>query len=250
MTTGVRVFKNANDLYYAVLEHLMFQVIERSKTNPTPTFALPTGNTMIPLYRLIAEREAELFIQQWKCFNLDEYYPITDETDALSFQSYLDQFFYGRLKGGVKKRRSLNGRTSDPIAECLKYESWIQNEGGIDLCILGLGRNGHIGFNEPGSEPLSRTHLVQLHPDTLMANFPNQMAEGKIPPFQQAMTMGIDSILESRHIIVIALGKAKAAAVRAAIEETPTRTCPASFLQDHFSVTWFLDHEAASLLTR
>jgi glucosamine-6-phosphate deaminase len=243
MSQPIQTFKNANDLYYAVHTHLQAKLDLHINQNHLPSLALATGNTMIPLYRIITEHQDALKTTHWKCFNLDEYYPITDETLSLSFARYMETFFYSRLKQPVYLREHLNGQTSDPAQECLRYEKKIQQEGGIDIAILGLGQNGHIGFNEPGSEPLSRTHLVQLHADTLIANFKTSAT-----PIQQAMTLGIDSILESRHIIVIALGKSKAAAVKAAIQETPTRTCPASFLQDHYSVQWFLDSDAASLL--
>ena len=239
-TRGISVFNTANELYYAAYQILLEQVAQKAGA---VNLALATGNTMIPLYHILTENEEALKIHQWNCFNLDEYYPLQNSQDRISFQHYMEQFFYSKLKKKTHSKNFLNGIAPDPTAECMRYEESIRRLGGIDICILGLGQNGHIGFNEPGTEPTARTHLVQLHADTLLANFKNQT-----PPVTQALTMGIDSILESRNILIIALGKSKAAAVRAAIEEPTTRTCPASFLQEHYAVNWLLDREAASLL--
>jgi len=233
-------FDNANALYYALIDAVASAVA--SVVAPPlaqgrrPVLALPTGNTMIPFYRLAVENADKLQTSQWECFNLDEYYPIDERNHADSFDAFMDRNFYSKLSKPVAFRKILNGRTSDPDEECRRYEALIAERGGIDLALLGLGSNGHIAFNEPGSEFDSSARLIELHPQTLLANS---------VPFTHAMTLGIGNLLTARKIFVVALGKSKAQAVKNAIREPESRTCPASALQRHPSVTWFLDPEAS-----
>ena len=154
----------------------------------------------------------------------------------------MNTFFYSRLKNLPQRFEIMDGTTKDPKEECENYERKIKECGGIDIALLGIGANGHIAFNEPGSEFDSRTRLVDLHPQTLMANFKGEA------PVTQAMTMGIGTLLEAKRIFIVALGKSKAQAVKSAMQEVPTRTLPASGLQKHPNVTWFLDQEAASFI--
>jgi glucosamine-6-phosphate deaminase len=221
-------FDNANSLYYALLD-------EFKRLPPAPTVALPTGNTMIPFYRLVSENRAQIHTESWTCFQLDEYTPITDDTRDLSFRSFLEKYFFSTNL--VKEAHFLE---NFPAPE--DYEKKIDEKGGLDVVLLGIGQNGHIAFNEPGSEPDSRTRLVTLHPQTLMANFKGTT------PIDQAVTIGIGTILSAKKIYIVALGKTKAAAVKASIRDPESRTCPASFLRRHPDVTWFLDQEAAELL--
>ena len=235
-------FDNANALYHALIDAISTAVTSIVAENRSPVIALPTGNTMVPFYRLAAEKEELLSISKWICFNLDEYYPVDAKSTNLSFKYYMDNHFYSRLKTPVFRSEILNGSNPDLHAECKSYEQKIKDCGGIDLAILGLGTNGHIAFNEPGSEFDSRTRPIELHPQTLMANF-----KGKAP-FTHALTMGIGTILEAKQIFVVAHGKNKAQAVEQSLRETPTRTLPATSLQSHSKVTWFLDQEAASFI--
>ncbi|NDG84164.1 MAG: glucosamine-6-phosphate deaminase [Proteobacteria bacterium] len=234
--------ENANALYYALIEHLGREVDTLVKAQRDPVIALPTGNTMIPFYRIASEQSERLKVSRWTCFSLDEYYPIPKYLDHLSFGAYLDQHFFSRLAVTPKARNSMNGRAENFMVECDAYEEKIRSAGGLDLAILGIGTNGHIAFNEPGSEFFSRTRAVALHPETLLSNFSGNA------PFTHALTLGIGTLLEAKKVIVVALGKSKAQAVRGAIREVPTRSLPASGLQTHPDVTWFLDSEAASLL--
>lgn len=221
-------FDNANSLYYALID-------EFKKLPASPNLALPTGNTMIPFYKLASEHRAELKTETWTCFQLDEYLPITPANQKLSFKYFLEQQF---LSTALVKETFFFQNFANPI----DYEKKIAEKCGLDLVLLGIGQNGHIAFNEPGSEPTSRTRVVTLHPDTLLANFKGA------PPFTEAVTLGIENILEAKKIFVIAQGKNKAEAVKRAIKDPQSRTCPASFLRRHADVTWFLDPEAAELL--
>ena len=243
MTPQIWRFDNANALYYALIDALSQALAPTLASGRDPVLALPTGNTMVPFYRIAAEAaEEKLQLNRWHCFNLDEYYPITPENQNYSFQAYMENHFYSRLKTPVRAAEFLNGATSDLNAECAAYEKKILAAGGLDVCMLGLGVNGHIAFNEPGSEFDSRTRPIELHPQTLMANFKGQA------PFTHALTLGIGTILSAKKIFIVALGKNKANAVKAAIKEHSSRMIPASGLQTHHDVTWFLDQEAASLI--
>jgi glucosamine-6-phosphate deaminase len=242
MNAQIWRFDNANALYYALVDSIASSLNSIVESGRDPVLGLPTGNTMIPFYRIAADSEAALQIEKWVCFNIDEYYPVRPETEKLSFRYYMDQNFYSRLKAPVKSREILNGSAPDLNAECAEYENKIKKAGGIDLLILGLGTNAHIAFNEPGSEFDSRTRPIELHPQTLMANFRGEA------PFTHALTLGIGTLLEAKQIFVIAHGKNKAQAVKEALTETPTRTLPATALQKHPNVTWFLDQEASSFI--
>ena len=235
-------FDNANSLYYALIDTLSQNVQEILAKGRKPTFALPTGNTAIPFYRLATENAEQLKVSEWVCFNVDEYFPIDDENAPKSFDAFMETHFYSRLSKPVHRREILNGRTWNPADECARYEKLIADAGGIDITILGIGTNGHIAFNEPGSEFDSRTRQVELHPETLMANFHGN------PLFTHALTMGIGNIIESKKVYVIALGKNKAQAVKCSIKDPETRNCPASGLRRNPNVTWFLDQDAANLV--
>ena len=235
-------FDNADSLYYALIDSLAATVTKITATGKNPVIALPTGNTMIPFYRLIIENSKRLQTEKWICFNLDEYFPIHDSNQNQSFDAFMELHFYSKLPLPVFQRKILNGKTLNPEQECIQYEADIQAQGGIDLCLLGLGMNGHIAFNEPKSDPRSQTRKVELHPETLMANFRGEAI------FTHALTLGIGTIRDAREIFIIALGKGKAHAVKAATQEPISILCPASHLQNHPQVTWFIDQDAADLI--
>jgi glucosamine-6-phosphate deaminase len=232
-------FDNANSLYYALIDEIASAVRPILESGRSPVIALPTGNTMIPFYHLAVEAEERLRIREWICFNLDEYHPLPSPDAPYSFRSYLERQFYSKLSPPPEKHFELDGTTTDPDLECLNHERRIRDAGGIDLALLGIGTNGHIAFNEPGSEFDSRSRLVHLHPETLLANFKGT------PPVHSAMTLGIGTLLEAKKVLVIAIGKSKARAVHSALIEPKSRMVPASALQDHPDLTWMLDQEAA-----
>lgn len=242
MNAQIWPFDNANALYYALIDALAKVIQPIVAEGRDPVLALPTGNTMIPFYRIAADSEELLKTAHWRAFNLDEYFPITPKNRGESFRNFMKANFYSRLSQPVRSMQFLNGSTHDPFGECLTYEEKLKHAGGIDICILGLGVNGHIAFNEPGSEFDSRTRIVELHPQTLMANFQARA------PISHALTMGIGTIMSSRKIFVIAHGKNKANAVKAALTEVASRTMPATILKSHPDVIWFLDQEASSLI--
>ncbi len=216
------------------------------RDKPDAVLGLATGGTMEPVYEaLIAMNRDGLSFAGVRSFNLDEYLGL-DPTHPMSYRATMHRIFFDHVDILPENTHLPNGTATDLTAESAAYENAIRQTGGIDLQILGIGRNGHIGFNEPGSTVNSRTRVVTLAPDTISANsrFFNRTEEQPV----QAITMGLGTILEARQIAILATGKSKARALDNAMRGPVTPDCPASFLQDHKSVSWIADNEAADLL--
>jgi glucosamine-6-phosphate deaminase len=189
---------------------------------------------------LLAEAHAQrrLSFARVTSFNLDEYCGLPADHPS-TFLAYMREKLFSLVDIDASKAHLPDGSAVDPDAVAAAYEASIAKAGGIDLQLLGIGQNGHIGFNEPGSPAISRTRRVSLSPLTLAANaadFPS----GEMPP-PHAITMGIATILEAREIILLATGAGKAAALEAAINGPVSENCPASFLRLHPHVTIVCD---------
>ena len=209
---------------------------------------LATGNTPLGLYKELIRlhRENGLDFSGVTTFNLDEYLGLSSD-DPQSFYQYTRRNFLNHINIDFKNVHIPDGSISSNFEEyCRSYEEAIKNAGGIDLQILGIGKTGHIGFNEPTSSLASRTRIKTLAKVTLEENQKTFGAKEKVPPC--AITMGIGTILESRHILLLAAGNSKAEAVSKAIEGPITSTITASALQLHEDVTVVLDEQAASRL--
>ncbi len=211
---------------------------------------LATGSTPIGVYRELVRlhREEGLSFRHVTTFNLDEYYPCLP-ADAYSYRRFMQEHFFGHIDIDPSRTHVPDGsleRTAVP-GHCAEYEAKIRAAGGIDLQIVGIGRTGHIAFNEPGASGASRTRLVTLHATTLSDNR-KLVPDGRIP--MQAITMGVGSILEARRVIMLVLGDHKRAIVREAVEGPVTTDVTASFLQNHVAAIAVLDEAAAGDLTR
>jgi glucosamine-6-phosphate deaminase len=219
-------------------------IVRLIRSKPHAVLGLATGGTMEPVYaRLVAaHRRGEVSFAQITTFNLDEYVNLPAGHPG-SYRATMDSLLFDHVD--IDKTRTFLPDASGPAVQAgERYEALIEAAGGIDLQLLGIGRNGHIGFNEPGSPKTSRTRVVDLHSDTLDANarfFPDR------PVPASAMTMGIGTILAAREIALVATGEGKADAVRRSSFGGFNPDCPASALQEHDRVTWFLDTEAAGL---
>lgn len=194
------------------------------------TVGLPTGNTPIPFYNaligLFLEREIDF--KRIHTFNLDEYMDLPPYHPN-SYRAYMEDHLFRYVDLPKENIYFLNGMSRDWKNTCMKYEASIRQQGGLDLQVLGLGMNGHIAFNEPGTEKESRTRMVRLSERTLQENaklFPDPK---EAPQF--ALTMGIQTILEAGKIILLAAGSSKANAVYESLCEPPDLRLPASFLQ-------------------
>lgn len=211
---------------------------------------LPTGRTPVALYHELAAlyTSGRADFSQVTTFNLDEFLGIPPSHPG-SYRSFMEAHLFSRVNISPSRQHFLNGDAGDPEAECARYEREIEDAGGIDLQILGIGTNGHIGFNEPAPELQSRTHRVTLKAETRRSNAALFGGDAtKVPP--EALSMGMATILGARAIVLLATGRAKAACVERVINGPLTTQMPASFLQLHHEVDVMLDEAAAEKLTR
>ncbi|RDJ27785.1 glucosamine-6-phosphate deaminase [Bosea caraganae] len=207
---------------------------------------LATGGTMVPLYAhlVAAVRAGRLSLSAVTSFNLDEYVGVAPQMPA-SFHAYMRLHLLDEADLDPARAHVPDGMAPDLTAEASRYEMAITRAGGIDLQVLGIGANGHIGFNEPGSDFGSRTRVLELSEATRRANAAD-FPDGAVP--ERALTMGIATILEAREIVLLAIGAKKAAAIAAAIEGPLSPNCPASALRLHAQVRIICDKAAASQL--
>jgi glucosamine-6-phosphate deaminase len=211
---------------------------------------LPTGRTPLPTYaelrRLHVAGRADF--SRATTFNLDEFAGVA-AADPGSFRTFMDRHLFHAINLRPGRIRFLNGVAADLDAECDHYEAAIADAGGIDLQILGIGANGHIGFNEPGDELTARTHRVALAESTRRDNaglFGGDPA--RVP--REALSMGMGTILKAKTLILIATGARKAQCVERTVRGPVTTRLPASFLQLHRRAELYLDRDAASRLSR
>lgn len=235
--------------YQTLCAEVAQMIAELIRQKPNAVLGLATGSSPLGVYDELIRlhREEALDFSRVTIFNLDEYFPMSPDNP----QSY-HYFMHQNLLKDINCRNFNipSGERRDPEEvqhDCRHYEDLIAQAGGIDFQLLGIGRTGHIGFNEPGSPRESRTRMVTLHHQTRL-----DAAEGfggieHVPV--RALTMGMATILEARQIVLLAAGRRKAAIVRSALEEKITSKIPASFLREHANTTWYLDTAAGSQLS-
>src|SRR3989454_9716226 len=217
------------------------------RANPHLVLGLATGKTMERVYRQLVRihKDQKLDFSLCRTFNLDEYVGLFP-SDPNSYRHYMDQHLFRHVNIEPRNTHLPNGMASNLDAECRRYEGLIQRFGGIDLQLLGLGKAGHIGFNEPLSALRSRTRVKALTPTTLKQNASFFGGEDKVP--RRAITMGVGTILESRRCILLATGDSKADVIAKAVEGPITSMISATTLQLHPKCTVVVDEEAASQL--
>jgi glucosamine-6-phosphate deaminase len=213
---------------------------------PAAVVALPAGNTPRPVYAELARRHrvSGLSFARATAFALDEYAGIAPDHPA-SFARFLDGELYQQVEWPRARTHAPDATAPDLDGACDRYERAIAAAGGLDLCLLGIGGNGHVAFNEPGSPFDSRARVVSLAEDTRAAV---AGAFGGKPAPTRALTIGIATILAARRCVLLAYGAAKAAVVARAIQEPASPALPASALQLHADATFILDAAAASRL--
>jgi glucosamine-6-phosphate deaminase len=211
------------------------------------TLGLPTGNTPLGVYASLVKhyRDAHLDFSLVKTFNLDEYLGLLVEHPK-SYHTYMREQFFDHVNIPAENRHIPDGSPHiDSAEESERYENAIRDAGGIDLLIVGIGANGHIAFNEPGSPFDSRTRAVELAPETIASARRYFGEEAAVP--RKAITMGIGTILEARRILLLASGAQKAHAVRRALSGPISPSVPASALQLHAHTVVILDEAARGL---
>ena len=212
---------------------------------PNCVLGLATGSTPVGMYKKLIEMNVsgEIDFSEVTSFNLDEYYPIKKD-NRQSYQYFMNENLFNHINIDKENTPIPNGEAEDSIAECKLYEKSIKQHGGIDLQILGIGQNGHIGFNEPDACLNSFTHLTNLTESTLEANS-RFFTDNEVIP-TQALTMGISSILNAKKIILLASGASKHRVVTELMNDTINTNFPASMLKTHPDVVLICDKEAFS----
>jgi len=219
-------------------------VAERIRKNPKLILGLATGSTPLGLYKELIRmhREEGLDFSKVTTFNLDEYIGLSP-VHSQSYHYFMHENFFKHININPKFVHIPDGKAKNIEAHCEWYEEQIQKAGGIDVQILGIGANGHIAFNEPGSSLGSRTRIKTLTKQTIKDNA--RFFENKAEVPRYAITMGIGTIMEAKELILLAAGKNKTNAVKAAVEGPITAMCPASILQMHRKAFVIIDKAAA-----
>lgn len=213
--------------------------------NPTSVLGLATGSTPIGMYKQLIDwyNKGDLDFSQVKTVNLDEYVGLAPTHDQ-SYRYFMQTNLFDHVNIDVANTNVPNGLAEDPEAECARYNQVIRDLGGIDIQVLGMGHNGHIGFNEPDHAFELETHVVDLTESTIEANARFFASKDEVP--RRAMTMGIKSIMQARRILVVVSGEDKADIVKTAFTGPVVPQVPASILQMHPDVVLVGDKAALS----
>lgn len=238
----VKVFNNAQEIAVACADIFTQQLTE--KTNSV--LGLATGASPVPTYNELIKRcnEGKISFKDVKTYNLDEYCNLPCD-DKNSYYTFMHENLFNSVDIKEENVHILDGNAAEPEKEAADFDNMIDNDGGIDLQLLGIGTNGHIGFNEPSDAFSDGTFKVKLTDSTIKSNsiyFDND----SMPRY--ALTMGINSIMKAKKIVLIATGESKAEAIKATVTGEVTPLCPASILQNHNDAILLIDKAAASLL--
>lgn len=239
----VQVVKDYSEMSRKAAD-IFAQVINEKKNC---VLGLATGDTPIGMYECLVEdyNAGKVDFSGVTSVNLDEYYPITPDNEQ-SYRYFMNNHLFDKVNINKEKTFVPDGQAKDVVKSCEDYEKNIDALGGIDVQILGIGRNGHIGFNEPDNGLFPFTHVTDLTPNTIEANSRFFESEADVP--KQALTMGIQSIFKAKKIVILASGEGKADAVKAMLNGKITTDCPASLLCLHPDVTLICDKDAGKTL--
>ncbi|MDQ1909620.1 glucosamine-6-phosphate deaminase [Paenibacillus sp. GD4] len=222
-------------------------VADLVRSHPRAVLGLATGGTPVGIYEELVRRYAQgqLSFRGVTTFNLDEYVGLAAEHPQ-SYRYYMEHHLFRHIDVSPDRIHIPSGSAPDPEQECDRYDALLEDAGRIDLQLLGVGHNGHIGFNEPGSELVGKTHVVELAENTRKANARFFSNEAEVPT--HALTMGVGGILQAKTILLIAKGADKAEIVHRSLCGPITTDCPASLLQTHANLVVLLDSEAGRLM--
>lgn len=238
---NVEVFPTRAALAESAAERLAGVLTEGKR----PTLLLPAGKTAVPVYRELARLNAEgrAPMALATTFNLDELR--VPAADPRSFRSFMDRHLFSKVDLPENRIRFLQGDAENPARECARYERRLAREGPPDVALVGIGANGHVAYLEPARALPPRTSLVRLSAATRR----DLAASGVRPVPREALTVGLETILASREIVLVATGRKKAAAVAEALKGPVTPRCPASYLSLHPRLSVLLDAAAAARLS-
>ena len=217
---------------------------EEIKKNPKLILGLATGSTPIGLYSELAKKNqaGEISFKDIRSFNLDEYYPI-EPTNDQSYRYFMNENLFSKIDIDINNTDIPNGLAEDADKECAEYDKKIEEAGGIDIQLLGVGPNGHIGFNEPADAIPAATHKTGLEESTIKANARFFESEDMVP--RTALTTGLGAIMKAKKVVVLISGAAKRDAFKKIKAGEVTTSCPVTLLLLHPDCTVFVDEEAA-----
>jgi len=240
----IRVFDSADETVLAVARRVALAL----GNTPDLVLGLPAGRTPIGVYAELARlhAEGEVDFSHARSFNVDEFVGIAP-THTASFHRFIAEHLLDRVNIRADRRHSLDGLAHDLDAECERYDSQLEQAGGVGLQLLGIGTNGHIGFNEPADALFARTHRVALLETTRRDNAGLFGGNPSDVP-HEALSIGMGTILRSDVVLLVATGPGKATAVQGMVDGPITTRVPASLLQVHRSIEVYLDRDAASRL--
>ena len=235
----VIICNNYDEVSKAAADIVASQIILK----PNSVLGLATGSTPVGMYNLLSQmnKEGKIDFKDVLSFNLDEYYPLNSDNDQ-SYHYFMNENLFSKININPKNTYILDGMAEDTEKECMDFEKLIEEKGGIDLQILGIGQNGHIGFNEPDEALIPRTHLTELTESTINAN--SRFFENIEDVPTKALTMGIGTILNAKKIVLLASGKSKQKVVKELLNGNITTSNPSSMLNLHSDVVLICDKEA------
>jgi glucosamine-6-phosphate deaminase len=236
------------DTYEGMSKYAAKMIADRMKAKPDMVLGLATGSTPVGTYQELIKlhKEQGLDFSKARSFNLDEYLGLAGDHDQ-SYRYFMNTNLFDGINIDKANTRVPDGTAADPAAFCAEYEKAIKDAGGIDFQVLGIGGNGHIAFNEPGSPKDSRTRVVDLDEGTIKDNARFFESVDDVPT--KALSMGMATIMEAKEVILLANKANKADAIQKSIEGPVTEQVPASILQEHPNVTFLVEKEAAAKLT-
>jgi glucosamine-6-phosphate deaminase len=245
------IFKNSGEASLIVAQEIAQLIKTKQEKNKTCVLGLATGSSPIKVYEELVRmhKEEGLSFSNVITFNLDEYYPMTKENNQ-SYFHFMHQHLFNHIDINPENINIPDGTVAfeDLNQYCIDYEMNIKNAGGLDFQLLGIGRTGHVGFNEPGSHINSGTRIITLDHITRVDASSDFNGIDNVP--KRAITMGVSTILRSKRIVLMAWGQNKADVIKRTIQGDITSEVPATFLQNHANTTFVLDQAAASELTR
>lgn len=223
-------------------------MMEILSDNPAPLVCVASGDSPAGLYKALVEQKnaGKLHLGHWDFLGLDEWLGMNGNDEG-SCRYHLNHQFFGPLQIEPDKIFFFDGRAIDPQQECNRTEAFIKQKAGIDITVLGLGMNGHIGMNEPGTSINSRTHIAELEAGTVAVG---QKYFKTATVLSGGLTLGIATIMDSQHVFLIVSGTKKAAIVKKILEEPVSEALPATILRHHKGARIYLDKEAAALLDK
>lgn len=221
-------------------------IIQQINQDPSSVLGLATGETTLGLYKKLVQDHYlnNTSYQNIRTLNLDEYVGLA-ENDPQSYRTYMNNQLFNHVDLPIQQTHLPDGMAKNLVEECLRYDELIYNIGGADIQLLGIGQNGHIGFNEPGTSFQSNTHVVELMDSTRKANARYFSSINDVPT--HAITMGIQSIFNSKKILLLASGHKKANAIERLLNGKVNEDLPVSILKNHEDITLIADREALSL---